>query len=79
MNEGHRQPVRSHNHLKAEHIMHTIKQQAKKLVEELPDHATWNDLMYQIYVRQKIALGIQAGQEGRVQSHEEVKRKFLSA
>ncbi|NJL27670.1 MAG: hypothetical protein HC897_07105 [Thermoanaerobaculia bacterium] len=57
----------------------TVKQQAQQLVEALPTDATWDDLMYQIYVRQKIALGIQAGEQGRVQSHEEVRRKFLAS
>ncbi len=56
----------------------TVKQQAMKVVEELPDHVGWDDLMYAIYVRQKIAAGIRAGEEGRVHSHEEVKQKFLS-
>ena len=59
--------------------MSTVKEQARKVVEELPDHASWDDLMYQMYVRQRIAEGIQAGEEGRVQSHEEVKRKFLAS
>ena len=58
--------------------METIKEQAKKLVEELPESATWDDLMEQVYVRQKIALGLQAVREGRVQSHEDVKQQFLA-
>ncbi len=33
--------------------MDTVKEQAARLVELLPDTATWDDLMYQIYVRQK--------------------------
>ncbi|MEM7355178.1 MAG: hypothetical protein AAF657_30490 [Acidobacteriota bacterium] len=57
----------------------TVKEQARALVDDLPSDATWDDVMYQLYVRQKIALGIQAGEEGRVQSHEEVKRKFLAS
>ncbi|MCP4594720.1 MAG: hypothetical protein GY842_28645 [bacterium] len=59
--------------------MNNIKEQARLLVEKLPDHATWDDLMYLIYVRQKIAMGIEAGEEERVQSHDEVKRRFLAA
>ncbi len=57
----------------------TVKEQARALVEDLPNDATWDDVMYRLYVRQRIALGIQAGEEGRVQSHEEVKRKFLAS
>ena len=58
--------------------MSTVKEQARQLVEELPDNATFDDLVYQVYVRQKIEAGIRAGEEGRVQSHEDVKRRFLS-
>ncbi len=58
--------------------MSTVKEDARQLIEGLPDHATWDDLMYEMYVRQKIAIGIQAADEGRVVPHEEVKKRFLS-
>ena len=54
-----------------------IKVEAAKLIEELPDEATWDDLMYRIYVRQKIEKGLQDADEGRVVSQEEVERLFL--
>ncbi len=57
--------------------MSTMKEEARNLVEHLPEHATWDDLMYQIYVRQKISAGIDAGREGRVCAHDEVKQRFL--
>lgn len=53
-----------------------VKEEAEKLVRELPEQATWDDLMYEIYVRQKIEEGIKAADEGRVLPHEEVKRRF---
>jgi predicted transcriptional regulator len=53
-----------------------IKEEATKLVRDLPEQATWDDLMYEIYVRQKIEEGLKAADEGRVLSHEEVKRRF---
>jgi predicted transcriptional regulator len=59
--------------------MSTVKQEVRDLVEKLPEEATWDDVMYELYVRQKIAAGIQAADEGRVVPHEEVKRRFLSA
>ena len=31
-----------------------IKQEAQRLIEQLPAGATWDDLMYEIYVRQAI-------------------------
>ncbi len=55
----------------------TVKEEARQMIEKLPDHATWDDLIYELYVRQKIEAGLQAAEEGRVVSHEEVKRRFL--
>jgi predicted transcriptional regulator len=49
-----------------------------KQPEELPDRVTWDDRMYELYVRRKIAEGVKAADEGRVVSQEEVKRRFLA-
>ena len=58
--------------------MKTAKEDARQLIERLPDNATWDDLMYEFYVRQKIDAGIRAADEGRVVPHEEVKKRFLA-
>lgn len=57
-------------------MTHTIKEQAKLLIENLPEDSTWEDLMYQIYVRQVIESGLQDSEMGRVISVEKVKEKF---
>jgi predicted transcriptional regulator len=57
--------------------MPTVKEEARQLVERLPEDATWKDLLYEVYVRQKIEAGRKAVAEGRVVPHEEVKRRFL--
>ena len=54
----------------------SVKNEAKRLVENLPDTASWDDLMYEVYVRQKIEEGIKAADEGRVLTHEEVRKRF---
>jgi len=36
----------------------SIKKQAYRLLDTLPDSATWEDLMYRIYVRQAIEAGL---------------------
>jgi predicted transcriptional regulator len=54
----------------------SVKQEAMRLVESLPDTASWDDLMYEVYVRQKIEEGLKAAEEGRVLSHEEVRKRF---
>jgi predicted transcriptional regulator len=58
--------------------MATIKEQARRLLDRLPDEASWDDLMYEIYVRKKIAAGLKAAEEGKLISHEEVKRRFAA-
>jgi predicted transcriptional regulator len=57
--------------------MATPKQAAKELIEHLPDHASWNDIMYELYVKQKIEAGLKAVAEGRTIPHEEVKRRLM--
>jgi hypothetical protein len=54
----------------------SIKPEARRLVEQLPDDATWDDLMYEIYVRQAIESGLKDTQEGRTSSIAEVRRQF---
>lgn len=58
--------------------MNPVKEEAKKLIEKMPDTATWDDIMYELYVKKKIASGLKAADEGRVVSHEEVKKRLLS-
>lgn len=57
--------------------MQTTKQQAQELIEQLPDHVTLNDIMYELYVKQKIERGMQASREGRIVSHDDVKKRYL--
>jgi hypothetical protein len=54
----------------------TIREEARRLVDQLPDDATWEDLLYQIYVRQSIERGLADCQAGRLVSVEEVKRRL---
>lgn len=44
----------------------TVKDQARQLVEALADDATWEDLIYQIYVREAIEDGIRDADAGRL-------------
>lgn len=57
--------------------MDTVKKEALKLISELPEQVSWDDIVYKLYVRKKIATGIKAAEEGRVISQEEVKKRFL--
>lgn len=53
-----------------------IKQQAYRLLDNLPEKATWDDLMYQIYVRQAIEKGVQDSEAGRTVDVKDVRKKF---
>lgn len=57
--------------------MKSAKQEALEAIERLPDSATWDEVMYALHVRQKIAVGIRAAEEGRIVSHEQVRQRFL--
>jgi hypothetical protein len=53
-----------------------IKSAARRLVDSLPDDATWDDVMYCVYVRQAIDAGRQDVAERRLVDVEEVRRQF---
>ncbi len=53
-----------------------IKQGAQRLIEKLPEDATWDDLMYEIYVRQAIEAGLADSETGRTLAVTEVRAKF---
>ncbi len=63
--------------LKERAMPRSVKQQATEIVRNLPDQATWDDIMYELYVRQKIEQGLRDGDDGRLVSQEEVERLFL--
>jgi hypothetical protein len=57
-----------------------IKEKVHQLLDNLPDSATWEDLMYRIYVRETIEAGIKDSDQGRIVGVKEVRRRFgLSA
>jgi hypothetical protein len=54
----------------------TIKEEAKRLIEQLPEDATWDDLLYEIYVRQSIEAGLEDCRQGHVISTAEVRKRL---
>lgn len=58
--------------------MGIVKEEAKKIIDKLPEQSTWDDIMYEFYVKQKLSVALKAAEEGRVISHDEVKKRFLS-
>lgn len=58
--------------------MSLVKEAAKKLIEALPESATWDDLMYELYVKKKLAQALQEAERGDVVSHEKAKEQLSS-
>ncbi len=53
-----------------------VKDEARKLIDKLPENSTWDELMREIYVRQAIESGLADSQAGRTTDVEEVRAKF---
>lgn len=58
--------------------MQSAKDAVRQIIDRLPDQATWEDIMYELYVKQKIEAGLKAVEEGRTIPHEEMKRRLLA-
>ena len=56
--------------------MSTAKEEARELLDRIPDNATWDDIMYQFYVEKKVEQGLHDVEAGNVVPHEEVKKRF---
>jgi predicted transcriptional regulator len=54
----------------------SLKPAAHDLVDRLPENASWEDLMYQIYVREAIDAGLRDAEAGRVVSQEEAAQRL---
>ena len=53
-----------------------VKEKARRLIDQLPDGATWDDLMHEIYVRQAIESGLADSESGRTIDVEELRARF---
>ena len=58
--------------------MSIAREEARKLLDQIPENATWDDIMYQFYVRKKIEVALREAEDGHVVSHKEIKKRFLS-
>jgi predicted transcriptional regulator len=53
-----------------------IKEEVRRLLDRLPDTVTWDDLMYEIYVRQAIEAGLADSDAGRTVDVNQVRSEF---
>ena len=54
----------------------TIKEEAHRLIDTLPDEATWDDVMYRLYVRQSVEQGLADSDADRVTPVEDVRARL---
>lgn len=54
----------------------TAKDMAKHVIDQLPDWVTLDDVIYGLYVCQKVESGLNAVVQGRTVPHDEVKRQL---
>ena len=54
----------------------TIKDNVIDMIRRMPDDATVTDIMAELYVRQKIDVGLQQLDEGKSLSQEEVEQRL---
>jgi predicted transcriptional regulator len=52
------------------------KEEAHRLIDQLPLDATWDDLMQQLYVREAIERGLEDSRAGRTLEVAEVRKKY---
>ena len=57
--------------------MQTAKQAAKQIIDQVSDQASWDDIMYELYVKQKIEKGLKAVENGLTVSHKKEKKRLL--
>ena len=52
------------------------KDDAHKLIDQMPKDATWDDLIHEIYVREAIERGLADSKAGRVKHVNEIRAKY---
>ena len=53
-----------------------VKEEARQLVERLPETATWDDLMEEIYVRQAVERGLRDVDAGRTLTTDQLRSRL---
>ena len=56
--------------------MATEKENIIKMIKDLPNDISMEDIIEAIYVRQKIEKGLRDSEEGRIFTHEEAKERL---
>jgi predicted transcriptional regulator len=56
----------------------TVKEQVRKMIEQLPDECSVEDVQYQLFLIEKVRRGLESIDEGKGIPHEQVRKRFAS-
>ena len=56
--------------------MATAKEEIRKLLDNLPDDATWEDVQYSIYVRERVERGRREAEQAGLVDQEEIESRM---
>jgi predicted transcriptional regulator len=56
--------------------MATAKEEIRKIIDTLPDDATWEDIQYSIYVRERIERGRREAEQGKLVDQDEMETRM---
>jgi len=54
----------------------SAKAHAREIIDRLPDSASWDDVMYELYVREAIDAGLADVAAGRTIPHDQVRARI---
>lgn len=57
-------------------LMTTVKSEAQKMIQNLPDNCTYEDIQYHLYVVEKIQKGLKRAKNGEAVSHQQAKKRM---
>lgn len=56
--------------------MNIAKEEVRRMLDQIPDDASFEDIQYHIYVCQKIERGLRDIEEGRIISQKDIERRM---
>jgi hypothetical protein len=56
--------------------MANTKEEIRKILDSLPDDATWEDVQYSIYVRERVERGKAEAAEGRLTDQDQIETRM---
>jgi hypothetical protein len=54
----------------------SVKEEAKRIVDQFPDSVTWREIAYEFYVRERIEAGLKASMDRPKKTLDEVFAKY---